>query len=259
MPASGGLFGTTALTGGSVSPWTVLAGAGGVRAPAEVFSNIFVVFLGLGTLVGIVVVGYTLYNAYKYRYREGEDPAPEIERPEMGELPEGGGKGKKLFLSFGLSAIVVLSLILWTYGALLHVENTPTQLEQADETDVLDVQVTGYQFGWDFTYPNNETTSTLTVPTDTVIRLHVTSRDVFHNFGIPQMGIKSDAIPGETTTTWFVVREPKTLEANCYELCGTGHSYMDAEVQAVSESEYQEWYSNLGESNNATQASTTKP
>ncbi|PSP83957.1 cytochrome c oxidase subunit II, partial [Halobacteriales archaeon QH_8_68_33] len=88
-----------------------------MRAPAEVFQRIFLVFLGLGTLVGTVVISYTLYNAYKYRYREDADPAPDADRPELGEVPEGGGKGKKLFLSFGLSAIIVLSLVAWTYGA----------------------------------------------------------------------------------------------------------------------------------------------
>lgn len=43
------------------------AHAGGVGTPAAVFERIFTVFLGLGTLVGIVVVAYTLYNAYAYR------------------------------------------------------------------------------------------------------------------------------------------------------------------------------------------------
>ncbi|MFC7193542.1 hypothetical protein ACFQL4_01000 [Halosimplex aquaticum] len=75
-------------SGGPVVGDTVLAGTSGIRAPAEVFNSIFVVFLGLGTLVGVVVISYTLYNAYKYRYREGEDPAPDVDRPELEELEE---------------------------------------------------------------------------------------------------------------------------------------------------------------------------
>jgi cytochrome c oxidase subunit 2 len=259
MSVAGGVAtaGGSALPGEAVGD-ALLAGAGGVRAPAEVFNDIFLVFLGLGTLVGVVVISYTLYNAYKYRYREDEDPAPDLDRPEVGELPEGGGKGKKLFLSFAMSAVIVLSLILWTYGGLLHYENKPSQLEQANESDIMDVTVEGYQFGWRFVYPNNETTTTLTVPEDTVIRLHVTSDDVFHNFGIPEMGVKSDAIPGQTTTTWFVGKETGTYAVHCYELCGSGHSYMDAEVAVMSESNYQQWYSDLTDAN-ATRAKRGTP
>ena len=230
----------------------VLAGAGVDRAPAEVFNQIFVVFLGLGTLVGVVVIAYTLYNAYKYRYREDEDPAPDLDRPELGELPTGGGKGKKLFLSFGLSAVIVLSLVLWTYASLLYVETQPAQAAE-DGTEMLDVRVEGYQFGWDFIYPNGHTSNTLYVPQDRMVNLTVTSRDVFHNFGIPPLRVKSDAIPGQTTNAWFVAEEQANYTANCYELCGQGHSYMDAEVVVMSQSEFQEWYGNT----NGTQANGT--
>ena len=37
------------------------------RTPADVFDNLYLVFLVLGTLVGVVVISYTVYNAYKYR------------------------------------------------------------------------------------------------------------------------------------------------------------------------------------------------
>jgi cytochrome c oxidase subunit 2 len=43
------------------------------RAQAEVFGEIFSVFLVIGTLVGIVVVGYTLYHAYRARDTGGKD------------------------------------------------------------------------------------------------------------------------------------------------------------------------------------------
>jgi len=236
----------------------VLAGTSGIRAPAEVFNSIFVVFLGLGTLVGVVVITYMLYNAYKYRYREDEDPAPELDRPEVGDLPESGGKGKKLFLSFGLSAIIVLSLVVWTYASLLYIETQPAQASQQGE-DVLNVEVEGYQFGWEFIYPNGHTSDTLRVPTDRIVNLSVTSRDVFHNFGIAELRVKSDAIPGQTTNSWFVAEEPGTYEAACYELCGQGHSYMDAQVVAMEPSEFEEWYASTNGTQNETQASVTGP
>jgi cytochrome c oxidase subunit 2 len=150
----------------------------------EIFEQIYWVFLILGTLVGVVVIGYMLYNGYKYR--EGrEEAAEDIDRPELGELPEGGGGGRKLALSLTLSAIIVISLIAWTYGTLLYVEQASGS---AGQDQGVQVNVTGYQFGWEFEYPNGYTTDgTLRVPRGERVRLTVTSRDVFHNFGIPAL------------------------------------------------------------------------
>jgi len=213
----------------------------------QVFSEIYWVFLGLGTLVGAVVIGYMLYNAYKYSYQGGVD---EEDRPKLGEVPTGGGKGKKLFLSLGLSAIIVISLIAWSYGTLLFVEG------QTGEQGV-DVEVEGYQFGWDFNYLDDDgeytgvnTTNTLRVPVDTQVNLQVTSADVFHNFGIPELRVKTDAIPGETTDTWFEASSTGNYTAHCYELCGQGHSYMDAEVIVMEEDEFQDWYESQNASAN---------
>lgn len=210
----------------------------------QVFREIYWVFLGLGTLVGAVVIGYMLYNGYKYRYQGGEDK--DGDRPKLGEVPTGGGKGKKLFTSLTLSAIIVISLIVWTYGTLLYVEAAPEQPDAG-----VDVEVEGYQFGWDFTYLNDagestgvETTGTLRVPVDTRINLQVTSRDVFHNFGIPELKIKSDAIPGEHTETWFEASQTGEYTAHCYELCGQGHSYMDATIIVMEQEEYEDWLEN---------------
>jgi len=205
----------------------------------QVFSQIYWVFLVLGTLVGAVVIGYMLYNAYKYSYKDDEDGA---DRPKLGEVPTGGGKGKKLFLSLALSAIIVISLIAWTYGTLLFVEGQTNQ-------QGVDVEVEGYQFGWNFHYLNDDgeytgvnTTGELRVPVSTQINLHVTSDDVFHNFGIPELKVKSDAIPGETTQTWFKADDTGNYTANCYELCGQGHSHMNAQVIVMEEDNYEDWY-----------------
>jgi cytochrome c oxidase subunit 2 len=230
-----------------------VAHAGGLKAPAAVFNEIFRVFLGLGTLVGVVVVSYTLYNAYKYR-DDGEE-TDEAERPEMGELPTGGGGGKKLALSFTLSAAIVIGLIIWTYMTLLYIETAPSsdQAQQQalaqnqpgdlDDLDPITVDVIGHRFSWEFIYPNGaSTTGTMRVPKNRVIRLNVTSADVFHNIGVPELRVKADAVPGQQTSAWFVGKEVGTYEAQCYELCGSGHSYMTADVEVLTQSAYADWY-----------------
>ncbi|WP_255196923.1 cytochrome c oxidase subunit II [Halorarius litoreus] len=214
----------------------------------EVFSQIFDVFLVLGTLVGVIVIGYMVYNAYIYR-DTGDGDDYDDDRPELGEIPTGGGKGGKLFLSFGLSAIVVVSLIGWTFGTLLYVEAA----EPVESDDAITVEVEGFQFGWSFTYPNGHQASTLRLPADTPVKLEVTSRDVFHNFGIPELRVKTDAIPGQTTETWLITDEPAEYKAICYELCGTGHSFMQANVVVMEQQAYEEWYA--GTTNSSENAS----
>jgi len=217
---------------------------------SEVFNQIYEVFLILGTVVGIVVIAYMLYNAYIYRDHDDREPIPEAKRPSVGELPEGGGGGRKLLLSFVVSTVIVVSLIFWTYGTLLFVESTAA----ADSEDVMEVEVVGQQFGWQFTYENGTTSDTLRVPANQTVRLRVTSADVFHNFGIPAQRVKTDAIPGQYTNTWFRATETGTYQAKCYELCGAGHSYMTAEVKVMEPEAFDAWYANTTGSNESSDA-----
>ncbi|WP_132058737.1 cytochrome c oxidase subunit II [Halorussus amylolyticus] len=225
----------------------------------EVFQQIFEVFLVLGTLVGVVVVGYMTYNAYKYRDRDDRGDADDgIDAPRVGELPTGSGGGRKLFYSFGLSTILVVSLILWTYGTLLYVEQDPP----GDAEEDLEVEVVGYRFGWDFVYPNGHTSETLRVPEGETVHLEVTSDDVFHTFGVPELRVKTDAIPGQRTSTWFVANETGSYEVRCFELCGAGHSYMTADVEVVEPRTFESWYadtSNESETANESNSSARPP
>ncbi|WP_224332788.1 cytochrome c oxidase subunit II [Haloprofundus halobius] len=210
-----------------------------------VFQRIFLVFLILGTLVGVVVIAYMLYTAYVYRDGEGRSDDG-FDPPKLGELPVGGGGGRKLVTSFTLSVVIVISLISWTYGTLLFVEEGPS----AEES--LEVQVEGYQFGWEFTYENGHTTDgVLRVPAGEPVRLRATSADVFHNFGVPELKVKTDAIPGQRTDTWFVANETGNYTAQCYELCGSGHSYMTAEIVVMEPDEYRAWYANTSNSSSS--------
>jgi len=218
----------------------------------DIFQRIYWVFLVLGTLVGIVVIAYMLYSAYKYRDRPDREKLDDP--PQLGEVPTGGGKGRKLFLSFALSAIIVISLIVWTYGTLLFVESEtaaaqPTMDEYQPGEEEITIHVTGYQFGWQFEYPNGATVDSsggdpMQVPRGTKVNLMVTSADVMHNFWLPDQRAKVDAIPGHNTTTWFKANEVGEYTARCAELCGAGHSYMSATVAVVEQDEFNQWYTN---------------
>jgi cytochrome c oxidase subunit 2 len=227
---------------GMLAPLSIMGvalhgGPAGVRA--ELFQRIYEVFLLLGTAVGVVVVGYMLLTAY--RYRDGAGNGGLDDPPRLGETPTGsGGGGRKLALSFTMSAIIVVSLVGWTYGFLADVEGGPPEGE-----DPLEVHVVGYQWGWEFQYPNGHTTTgDLRVPAGRPVELTFTSEDVHHTFGAPDLRVKADAIPGQTTETWLDTSQVGTYEARCFELCGIGHSSMTAEIHVLPRAEFQTWYAN---------------
>lgn len=221
------------------------------RTMNDVFSMLFGVFLILGTAVGIVVISYMVYNAYKYRETPDSEVA-ERERPQLGELPQGSGDGKKLAISLAISAVIVIALIAWAYIVLVDVEAGAPESE-----DPLEVQVEGIQFSWQYEYPNGHTTNTLRVPEDRPVTLILTSGDVFHTFAIPAYDLKADAIPGQTTETWFRPNETGTYEAQCFELCGSGHSAMESDVIVMEQEEFDQWYAETGSETNATTNNTT--
>jgi cytochrome c oxidase subunit 2 len=152
-----------------------------------------------------------------------------------------------------LSAIVVISLVVYAYGLLLYVEDGP---DTGDEGDI-EIMVEGYQYGWAYEYPNGHTErGELIVPADQRIDLNITSRDVWHNFGSSDLRIKSDAIPGDHSETWFAVSSEDveaqggeaTYRVECFELCGPGHSQMKSQITVLPQDEWEEWYAGTGNS-----------
>jgi cytochrome c oxidase subunit II len=108
----------------------------------------------------------------------------------------------------------------------------------------LDITVEGHQFYWQFDYPNGaRSIGDLHVPVGKVVYLTIRSPDVNHSWWIPELGGKTDAIPGRTNHTWFKADDAGIYIGQCAEFCGTFHEAMRARVIATSDAEYQSFVS----------------
>jgi len=122
----------------------------------------------------------------------------------------------------------------------------------------------GYQWYWGYEYPDQKipefqsyivaddqlqpgqprlltTDNPVVLPIDTNIQILTTAGDVLHAWGMPAFGVKRDAVPGRLNETWGRIDREGIYYGQCYELCGTNHSYMPIEVHAVSREEFDRW------------------
>lgn len=97
------------------------------------------------------------------------------------------------------------------------------------------------------------TINQLHLPVDKPVLIYLSSKDVIHAFGIAEMRVKQDAIPGMQFPVWFVptvtteamrVRtgnEDFGYEIACAQLCGLGHYRMKGFVTIHDQAGYGAW------------------
>ena len=79
------------------------------------------------------------------------------------------------------------------------------------------------------------------LPTNTHIRVLITSTDVVHAWAIPSLGIKCDAYPGRLNQVNTFIKREGIFHGQCSELCGVNHGFMPIVVEAVSLNDYVSW------------------
>ncbi|MCP4620748.1 MAG: cytochrome c oxidase subunit II [Bradyrhizobium sp.] len=123
----------------------------------------------------------------------------------------------------------------------------------------LTVKVTGKQWYWSYSYPDNGkfefdsllvqdkkprllgVDNEMVVPVNKVVRVQTTGADVIHAFAVPAFGIKIDSIPGRLNETWFKATRTGMFYGQCSELCGKDHAFMPIAVRVVSDQEFATW------------------
>ena len=137
--------------------------------------------------------------------------------------------------------LVLVAIGAFVFYKLPGIQDVPSASAQGGRVDV---QVKGYRYYWNFTYPNGViAVDRLRAPVGQTVRLEVTAPDydVIHSWWIPALGGKFDAIPGVTNETWFNANAPGLYRGQCAEFCGIQHTAMHAEVEAMPREEFESW------------------
>ena len=218
-----------------------------------IFDNLYGIFTDLAIVVGVIVFALMAYLIIRYRARKSStDPE---DTPRLGRIPTSRGHGRNVLITVTLSLFLLAVLIITSFAAVDTLfPNTPPNatwcygIAAYNQTQVAGqscprLDVTGHQFYWVFTYPGARSyTNFFRVPVNTTVVLDVTSADVFHDFGIIQFKIKTDAIRGRTNTIWFIPYKTGNYTIQCFELCGTGHVGMIATLNVMNVTAFQNWY-----------------
>ena len=141
--------------------------------------------------------------------------------------------------------------IAWTIGpalALLIIAIPTIQIvfrtqSAATPADALLVHVRGWQWWWEFRYPQLDvvTANELHLPAGRRVVLRLDGPDVIHSFWIPRLGGKRDAIPGRLNQITLTPEVPGEYWGQCAEFCGASHANMGMRAVVQTSADFERW------------------
>jgi cytochrome c oxidase subunit II len=193
---------------------------------AGTIDTLYDVLLICSVPVFVLVMTIAIYSVVRFRARPGD----------MGDGPPIHGNTRLEVIWVTIPFIMVTALAIYGWVVLEDLE--------AKQKNEMVVNVTGQQFTWTFEYPSEKVNSPeLVLPVDRPIEFKIKTKDVIHSFWVPQFRLKSDAVPGLTTSIRVTPDKTGRYEVVCAELCGIGHSTMRQFVRVLPASEFDSWVS----------------
>ena len=209
-------------------------------------------------VTGIVFIAVNLFLAYvvvRYHHHKGQkaDYDPENKKLEI---------WLTVITSIGVAAMLAPGLFVWAKFV-----NVPD--------DAAEVEVVGQQWHWSYRYPGEDgefgtvdpslisldnpfglnpddingqddvliSDPILHLPLDQPVKLLLRSKDVLHNFTVPQFRVKMDMVPGMVTYMWLTPTRTGEFDILCEEFCGIAHFAMRGRVVVQEQQEFDRWLS----------------
>ena len=232
-----------------LSPWwfTPLAADWG-----SIDATVIITFWVTG-VVFIALNGFLIWVIIRYRHRQGQKAHYE---PESKKL--------EWWLTIITSAGVIAMLApgLWVWARIVDVPD-----------DAAIVEVVGQQWHWSFRFPGEDgvlgqvevaqmsvdnpfgmkpddpagrddvliANPELHLPVNQPYKFVLRSKDVLHNFTVPQFRVKMDLVPGMTPYAWLKPTLVGRYDIMCEELCGVAHFAMRGAVVVEEEDAFNDW------------------
>jgi len=213
-----------------------------------------IVTIAITGVAFLAVNFFLIYCLIRYRHRKGHKADYDPENPKLeGWLTVG--------TAVGVAALLAPGLVVWATFV--------TVPEEATEFEVV-----GQQWHWSFRFPGEDEVLGITdvrsispdnpfglsredprgqddvlvsspivhLPVDQPVKVLLRSKDVLHNFAVPQFRAKMDLVPGLVSSIWFTPTRVGEYEILCEELCGLAHHTMRGRVVVEEESDFQAWF-----------------
>lgn len=242
-------LGRHSLSTAAVNNWQMNMHRGVTPLSKEIY-NLHMLAMAVCAVIGLIVFGVMIYALIHHRKTRGYKAATFH-----------GNHHLEIIWSV-IPFLILVGLAIPATRVLIRMDDT--------EDSAVTVKIVGYQWKWQYQYLNQgisyfstlatpfeqiqnlekkdpwyllEVDKPLVLPVNKKIRFLVTSNDVIHSWWVPQLGVKRDAIPGFMYEAWTKIEKPGTYRGQCAELCGINHGFMPIVVEAVSDSDFNQWIS----------------
>ena len=232
-----------------LSPWvmTPLASNWGSIDDTMLITLIItgIVFIAINFFIALAVIKFRHDKSRKAKYE------PENKKLEI---------WLTIVTSIGIIAMLAPGLVVYS-----EFVNVPQ--------DASVVEVVGQQWSWSFRFPGNDNQlgksaienisidnpfgvdpldptgqddvlvigNRLVLPVDKPVKILMRSKDVLHNFYVPQFRVKMDMVPGTVSYIWLTPTVIGEYEILCAEFCGVSHFNMRGYVKVTPQQNFDKW------------------
>ena len=205
----------------------------GATVQGQQIHDLYVLIIILALPVFAGVEGALLWCVLRYRRRRGDG------RP----AAQGAGGPRTLGVFFAIPTVLVACLFL--FG-----ERTLAEVQRPEPNPAVELRVDSFQWQWTFYYLNEGfyvTGRTLTrepvveLPVGAPVHVRLESRDVVHEFFVPDFLFMRNALPGRPNEFSFTPTRIGTFRGQCAEFCGLHHDQMRFVLKVVSQADYVAW------------------
>jgi len=205
----------------------------GIAPTSRKVHNLYGTIFVLAGAVFAVVIVWLLLSLVLFRRRKGDS----------GQPPQREGR-VLIVVAFFLIGTAIVSL-LFPFG-----ERTLAAVDHINPNTQVHLTLEGFQWEWTAYYKDEglvvsgktlKKPLVFDVPVDSPIQITLVSRDVMHEFFVPQLLFMRNAVPGHPNMFTFTPTKIGTFRGQCAQFCGLWHSRMTFVMRVVAPVDYNAW------------------